>query len=125
MTGSREVAEDLVQDAFLRVRVAWTSVRSPGPYVRLAVVNAVREHGRRRTRELRLRREARLPVLPPELDEMWRLLEHLPPRQRQAVVLRFYADLPFAEIAELLGCRLGTAKSLVHRGLGRLKELIT
>jgi RNA polymerase sigma-70 factor (ECF subfamily) len=45
-----------------------------------------------------------------------------PPVKRQALVLRFYADLPLTEVAEALQCREGTAKSLVHRGLARMKE---
>ena len=61
-------------------------------------------------------------MLPGELDETWQLLERLPARQRQALVLRFYADLPLTEVAEALRCRVGTAKSLVHRGLARMKE---
>ena len=45
-----------------------------------------------------------------------------PQRQRAALVLRFYADLPGNEIATILGCREGTVKSLIHRGLARLRE---
>ena len=58
----------------------------------------------------------------PELDETWDLLRRLPDRQRAAIVLRFYEDLSEAEIARLLRCRPGTVKSLIHRGLARVRS---
>jgi RNA polymerase sigma factor (sigma-70 family) len=70
-------------------------------------------------------RAEREPVsLPPELDEMWDALATLSERQRVALVCRFYEDLPISEIAEVLGCRPGTVKSLIHRGLASLREVI-
>jgi RNA polymerase sigma factor (sigma-70 family) len=123
MTGSRELAEDLVQDAFVQVGAKWASVQTPTAYLRVTVTNAVRAHARRENRKRLLPNERVQPVLPGELDETWQLLERLPARQRQALVLRFYADLPLTEVAEALRCRVGTAKSLVHRGLARMKEL--
>jgi RNA polymerase sigma factor (sigma-70 family) len=122
MTGSRELAEDLVQDAFVHVGAKWASVQTPTAYLRVTVTNAVRAHSRRETRKRSLPNERLEPVLPCELDETWHLLDRLPVRQRQALVLRFYADLPISEIAQALQCRVGTAKSLVHRGLARMKE---
>jgi RNA polymerase sigma factor (sigma-70 family) len=122
MTGSRELAEDLVQDAFVQVGAKWASVQAPNAYLRVTVTNAVRAHARRENRKRSLPNERVQPVLPGELDETWQLLERLPARQRQALVLRFYADMPLTEVAEALQCRVGTAKSLVHRGLARMKE---
>ncbi len=119
---TRELGSAL--DAFVRVEAAWSRIESPPAYLRTAVVNGVRARARRAGVERRLTAEPMRPVLEPELDETWNLLARLPARQRQALVLRFYADLPFADIAELLGCRIGTAKSLVHRGLARMKELV-
>ncbi len=124
MTGSRELAEDLVQDAFVHVGARWSTVQTPHAYLRVAVVNAVRADVRRGARRRAVPHEPVTPVLPPDLDETWQVLARLAPRQRQALVLRFYADLPFDQIADTLHCRLGTAKSLVHRGLARLKELM-
>jgi len=79
------------------------------------VVNQCRSWRRRRTLE-RARRPA--PVDHAELvaDELWDVLATLPHRQRAAVVLRFYEDLPDEEIAHLLGCRPATVRTSVHRG---------
>lgn len=124
MTGSRELAEDLVQDAFVRVGAHWSNVQTPVAYLRTAVMNGVRAQARRGARTRALPSQPLHPVLPPELDETWRLLDRLTPRQRHALVLRFYVDLSFDPIAKSLECRVGTAKSLVHRGLARLKKLM-
>lgn len=122
-----EGAEDVVHDAFVRYRERHGTVDSPDAYLRQAVVNGCRD----RLRHAVVRRD-RLPrLLPvpadavthvPELDETWAVLARLPERHRAALVLRFYEDLSEAEIARLLGCRPGTVKSLIHRGLARVKE---
>jgi RNA polymerase sigma factor (sigma-70 family) len=122
MLGSREVAEDVVQDAFIRVASSWERVQSPVAYLRTAVVNGARDHARRAERAAALRDRAPDPVLPAELSPMWELIQDLPDRQRHAVVLRFYLDLDFKQIADLLGCRSATARSLVRRALISLRE---
>jgi len=55
-------------------------------------------------------------------DLVWRLLATLPDRQRAALVMRYFEDLADPEIAESLGCRLGTVRSLISRGLATLRE---
>ena len=70
----------------------------------------------------RLGRTVGLSAREPELDETWALLRALPERQRMALVLRFYEDLSEAEIARLLECRPGTVKSLIHRGLAKVRK---
>jgi RNA polymerase sigma-70 factor (sigma-E family) len=123
MVGDRSAAEELVQDAFVNVHRSWTKVTNPPAYLRAAVVNACHSWGRRRTLELH-RRPA--PADPAELvaDEIWDALQVLPMRQRAAVVLRFYEDLPDARIAELLGCREATVRTAIHRALERLRKEI-
>jgi RNA polymerase sigma-70 factor (sigma-E family) len=121
LTGDRAAAEELTQDAFVAVHRNWGRASNPPAYLRTAVVNACRSWGRRKVLE-RDRRPA-----PPEpsmlaADELWDTLLTLPERQRTAVVLRFYEDLPDAEIADVLGCRQGTVRTLVHRALAALKE---
>jgi len=72
----------------------------------------------------RARPEVAATARAPELDETWAALDRLTPGQRTAVVLRFYGDLPLAEIAELTGTRLGTVKSQLHRALAELKDVL-
>jgi DNA-directed RNA polymerase specialized sigma24 family protein len=57
-----------------------------------------------------------------DIDETWGVLRKLPFRQRAALMLRYYEDLPEADIARLLGCRPGTVKSALHRGLATLRK---
>ena len=121
LTGDRSAAEELAQDAFVAVHRNWGRPSNPSAYLRTAVVNACRSWGRRKVLERDRRPAPSEPsVLAP--DEMWDTLQTLPERQRTAVVLRFYEDLPDREIADVLGCREGTVRTLVHRGLAALKE---
>jgi RNA polymerase sigma-70 factor (sigma-E family) len=124
LTGSEATAEDLVQEAFVRVHARWDRVEQPTPYLRRAVVNACRSAGRRATRE---RTSLGLQLAPDtslEADELFDALAVLPSRQRAALVLQFYEGLSQAEIAAVLGCREGTVASLVHRGLAQLRRVI-
>ena len=125
LTGSQAIAEELVQDAFVSVHRAWSrSVpANRTAYLRVAVVNACRSWGRRRSLEV-LRRPA--PPEPTSLvaDEMWDVLQTLPPRQRAAIVLRFYEDLPDEQIAHALGCKVATVRTAVFRGLEKLRKEI-
>lgn len=124
LTGSIEVAEDVVQDAFLGIAPVLGQVDRPGAYLRRSVVNLCHSHHRRKGVERRWvdRQPPPRVDLPSELDETWRLLQALPPRQREVLVLRFHLDLRVADIAELLDMPVGTVKSHVHRGLAALAE---
>ena len=125
ITGSAAVAPDVVQDAFIKVGPRLDQVDSPSAYLRVTVINECRSWIRRQALERRHQGRPDEPLgFPPEVDEMWTALAHVPERQRAALVLRFYEDLPYDEIATTLGCRLGTAKSLVHRGLTALRKEI-
>ena len=120
LVGSPDVAADVVQDAFVHVHRKWKTIRFPESYLRQAVVNGCRSHHRHRAVELRapVPREESALLPARELLDAIAKLQH---RERAALVLRFYEDLPDAEIAELLGCRVGTVASLVHRALARLR----
>ncbi|MEY2567050.1 MAG: hypothetical protein QOE35_1579 [Actinomycetota bacterium] len=124
LTGSIEVAEELVQDAFLAARTSWSSVREPFPYLRSAVVNRTRSWGRRLQLERRHANTTREAAAGLQADEMWDALATLNERQRAAIVLRFYEDLPDDDIAELLGCRPATVRTAIHRGLAALRKEI-
>jgi RNA polymerase sigma factor (sigma-70 family) len=122
LTGSRAAGEDVAQDAFLGLLRA-PSVQNPEAYLRRSVVNAVINAGRKAAHERNYVRSLREEsILPPEVDELWSAIKHLPPRQRAALVLRFQCDLPEREIADLLGCKPGTVKSMTARALARLRE---
>ena len=58
-----------------------------------------------------------------ERDFLMRSLGVLPPRQRTVLMLRYFKDLSEAEIADALGCSVGTVKSQVSRGLARLRDI--
>jgi RNA polymerase sigma factor (sigma-70 family) len=124
IVGDRHVAEEVVQDAFARVLERWPSLDQPAAYLRTTVVNRSRDVLRRRMlldRLALLARRADEDAMP---DPLWDALAHLPANQRTALVLRFYEDLPVREVAELMRVREGTVKSLVHRGLARLRQEI-
>lgn len=123
ITGQTAVAEEIVQDAFIGAHRSWDRVRDPAPYVRAAVTNRCYSWGRRH----KLERERQPPPPDPAVlvaDEMWDALAALNQRQRTAIVLRFYADLPDKEIAEVLGCRVATVRTAIHRGLRALRKVI-
>ena len=126
-------AHDAVQEAFARLYPRWSAVPDDASrreaYVRRCVVNASLDLlKRRRSVPMAEPGELRLaPVVPDHAqavanaDAAWRLCAVLPPVQRAAVVLRFYADLGYAEIATALGCREATARSHVQRALAALR----
>ncbi|MDA8264369.1 MAG: SigE family RNA polymerase sigma factor [Actinomycetota bacterium] len=128
LTSSRELAEDLVQDCFVRMHQRFGEVEQPERYMRRSIVNAARSHYRSSGRERD--KQPFLYVLPGgggvpgASGELNDVLLGLPYRQRAAVVLRFYSDLSEDEIAEVLGCRPGTVGSLIHRALGRMRKEI-
>ena len=124
LTGSEALAEDLVHDAFVRVHGKWSEVESPNAYLRAAVVNACRSASRRSRRERLVSQSQPAPEVGLGADELFDALARLPYRQRAAVVLQYYEGLQQTEIAELLGCRVGTVASLVHRALEQLRRVI-
>jgi len=125
LLGDRAQAEEVVQDAFIAAYQRWTHVESPSAYVRQCVVNKSRDVlRRRRLTEAVLRRAHPTDGLgadgvPEHIED---LLGALTPRQRTAVVLRYYEDLGLSEIARLMHTRPGTVGSLLNRALARLRE---
>ena len=114
--------DGLVQEAFLAVWNAYPRLDQPGAYLRKAITNSCRQY--HRTRATRQRRIRLLPPpVPAELgaSEMHDLLADLPYRQRVAIAGRYWAGWSEAEIADALGCRPGTVKSLTSRALNRLR----
>lgn len=131
LTGSRETADDLAQDAFIRSFGRLVHLRKEGsfrPYLRRTVVNLARMRYRRQAVERRHLSSQKVirsgPVQDTHDEVLSDALMQLPYRQRAAIVLRFYCDLPDEETATVLGCAPGTVRSLISRGLVGLRTSI-
>lgn len=128
-TGSRELGEELAQEAFVRVCQRWDQVRTmeaPGAWVHRVGINLAISHGRRRGSERRARRRleaVRAEVAaPPEPEAGVRgALLALDIDERAVVVLRFWADLSVKQVAEVLGIPEGTVKTRTRAGLAALR----
>jgi len=132
LTADPVAAQDLVQEALVRVLVQWRKVERadvPEAYVRRILLNVFLS-GRRRSWH-REQPHAELPeaaagaehyTAVDDLDALRQALLALPPRQRAAVVLRHYEDRSEAQTAELLGCSVGNVKALTSRGLAALRQ---
>jgi RNA polymerase sigma-70 factor (sigma-E family) len=135
LSGDAFLAADLVQDALEQAGRGWLRIQrqdDPESYLRRTIVN--RYLNRRRA----LRRET-LMAQPPEPglagaadagpmpvdSQLWRLLAGLPRQQRAVLVLRFYQDLSEAQIADVLGCAVGTVKSNASRAMTKLRAAIS
>ena len=131
LTGDRSLAEDLVQEAFVRVAAKLDALRDPsafGAYLTRAVANLAKSHfrhqqvARRHTRTVDASSLVVDPVDVATNDALLVALRRLPVQQRAALVLRYYEDLSQEEIARVLDCPIGTVKSQLSRGLARLRE---
>ncbi|HET8931386.1 MAG TPA: sigma-70 family RNA polymerase sigma factor [Acidimicrobiales bacterium] len=130
--GAQVPAEDLAQDALVRTIERWDAVAAmdhPEAWCYRVAFNLARSGFRRRQAEARAtaRLGARRPHDddPPEPDDVLAVraaLAHLPRRQRQAIVLRYYADLSVDQVAETMKCRPGTVKAHLHQGLMALRH---
>ena len=132
--GSTAAAEDAVAETFVRVYPAWAEGRVENffPYTRRALVNHVMGVYRGNTVATRhaaaqsgdLRGEQALEDAVVDASSAFELLGQLAPRQRTAVVLRYYEDMSYEQIAEAMDVSVGTAKAQVSVGLQRLRELM-
>jgi RNA polymerase sigma-70 factor (sigma-E family) len=129
IVGDAAQAEELVMDAFVRTFVGWRRIRDlerADRYLRRAVVNLSRSKNRRRHTEERSGSEDQptmtfsLGTDPEDARVVWNAVPALPHRQRAAVVLRYYEDLPEADIADALGCSVGTVKSQLSKARATL-----
>jgi RNA polymerase sigma-70 factor (sigma-E family) len=133
LTGDPHLAQDLVQETMVRVQLNWRRVaraESPERYVRRMVTNQYVDWRRGSWfKRVLLRAEPDDAVAVPidhaettaDRDQMWCWLARLPRQQRAALVLRYYEDLPDAEIADVLGCAVGTVRSSISRALATLR----
>jgi len=123
-TGSLAEAEEIVQDVFVQLYRRREEVTHPDAWLSRAVVNASTSWVRRVRLE---RRHIRAAVEHAQMSQVtaeflaW--LEPLSRRQRAVLFLRYHEDLSEHEIADVLGCRAGSVKSMASRGLARLREV--
>ena len=130
LCGDWDQAQELAQEAMARTYALWPRVQGydrPAANARKVLLNRHRSLLRRAVVETRhllaSRHEDRhQPDFAGDDLVLWQALQHLPPRHRAAIVLRYYLDLPEAEVARLLGVPVGTVKSWTHRGLARLRD---
>jgi RNA polymerase sigma-70 factor (sigma-E family) len=138
LCGDRQIAEDLLQVTMLRTARRWPSARSaPEPYARAVLVNVARDRARQQRRRVG---EVPIDGEGPATHERWRVSDHaeligdrdavlaalaeLPQRQREVIVLRFYADLSVADTARSIGASEGTVMSYTSRGLSHLRQML-
>ncbi len=129
LIGDPRRAEELAQDAFVRIAPKLDAVANPPAYLRTIVVNLCRDHGRRAATERR-QPPPRIevvpePPLPGDTSTIWQAVQALPAPRREVLVLRYWADLPTAEIARLLQIPHPTVRTRIRRGLASLKEVLS
>lgn len=130
-TGERPVAEEIAQEALARLWSRWSSVAPAARRVWVFRVALNLSHSRwRRIRRERAtfravaRDEGRLdPDIATDVTLRQALVE-LPPRQRSAIVLRFYCYMSVADTATAMGCAAGTVKALTSQGLANLRKTL-
>lgn len=128
LSGSESTAEEMVQDALSRVYPRWGSVSSQSPmaYARRVLFNVNVDRVRARSRE-EVTRDGEIPErghassVVEDRDHVVRMMQLLPTRERQVVILRYYVGMPEREVADLLGVSLGNVKAAGSRGLTRLR----
>ncbi|MBC2907321.1 SigE family RNA polymerase sigma factor [Streptomyces cupreus] len=132
--GDRHRAEDLLQESLVKLWFVWAKVgeEAPEAYVRQVMARAAARSARRRwwgERPVEQVPEVALPgdvsAAVAERSRLETALAQLTPKQRAAVVLRYYQDLPDRQVAEVLGCPVGTARSHASRGVARLRQLLS
>ncbi|MFF4013465.1 SigE family RNA polymerase sigma factor [Streptomyces sp. NPDC001843] len=129
--GDRHAAEDLLQNALIKAAGRWRRIDEPEAYVRQILYRQQISRWRLkwRRRELSVAEPPESGTAPDassatELRLVLRAaLSRLTARQRTVLVLRYFEDLPEADVARLLGCSVGTVRSTTHRSLARLRAL--
>jgi RNA polymerase sigma factor (sigma-70 family) len=124
LTYSSAVAEDIAQDAFAQVLRRWSEIRRPSAYLWRAVLSGARSWGRRERRAVRAERREDV-EFNNDVLAVRAALATLSRPQREVLVLRHYLGLYDREIAEAMGCPLGTVKSHAHRARHALKEALS
>jgi RNA polymerase sigma-70 factor (sigma-E family) len=130
VSGDAGVAEDLVQDAFVRIYRAGGRVEREGfnAYARKTIVNLHRSGFRRAARERAVRQNDSVSSDTGAYalrDEMWNAIQALSPRQRAVIALRFYEDMKERDVAAVLGMSVGSVKKHADRAMTKLREQLS
>lgn len=137
LSGEQHAAEDLVQATLEQAYVAWRRIGSadaPEAYVRRVLINTHARRHRRRLKEfLSPKGDSGLGHEQPDPGDpigradsrgaLLKALAQLPPRQRQAVILRYWEDLTETQTAEAMGCSVGAVKSNAAKGIAKLRAI--
>ena len=124
LTGSAELANDVVHDAFTEIFRRWNHLDDPGPYLNRAELNRCRDVGRARTRRTRMMQRLISDETSWDAEPIADLLDTLPFNQRAVVVLRFYVGLSNTEIADALDCAPGSVGPWIDRALKQLRKVM-
>jgi DNA-directed RNA polymerase specialized sigma24 family protein len=128
LTHDHSAAEDIAHDAFEQLFNRFDGVTSPVAYLRKSVINGAYQQTRRLERERRRNRlvlTTQAETLDGPTGGVLDVVMGLPHKQRTVVVLRYWAGLQHSEIAEVMGLRTGSVRSLLTRATSRLrKELL-
>ncbi|HEX2972811.1 MAG TPA: sigma-70 family RNA polymerase sigma factor [Tepidisphaeraceae bacterium] len=136
LLGSREEARDATQEAALRFVRDLPHFGGQSQLRTWAIglaLNVIREHRRKRPMTFLAEMEGQSPLPGPavqvelaeQLQVLRSLLEELPDRQREALILRYFEDLPVQEAATVMNCATGTIKATVHQALRALRRRMT
>jgi RNA polymerase sigma-70 factor (ECF subfamily) len=126
MVGDEEVAHDIAAEAFVRLLGRWSGVTDPRAYLYTTALNLIRDRWRRSERErVALRKSATsLSAAAAPAPELRMLVESLPRRLAQVVVLHYFADLPIEGISRELGIAPGTVKRDLYDARLKLQALL-
>lgn len=121
--------DDIVMDAFLETGRRFDGLTNPAGYLRTSVVNGARRRYRNSTTRSRIRGRYAPSIAHaavPEVHEHYLddILQSLPEAERTAIVLIYFSRATHAEVAEVMGCPIGTVKSHVHRALRKLRQQV-
>ena len=129
--GDRDVAQELAQEALARACLSWSKVSkmdAPGPWINRVAINLANSHFRRRAAERRAQDRLESAVSDHRTADtdlaltIRRAVAALPKRQRTALVLRYFNDLPVAQVAELMGASEGAVRRLTHTAIASLRK---
>ena len=121
--------EDIVMDAFVETGRRFHALTNPGGYLRTSVINGARRRYRNSTTRTRITTLHATSIARSDLPEVHEnylddILHSLPEAERTAIVLIYFAGSTHAEVAEVMGCPVGTVKSHVHRAMRKLRQQV-